>query len=184
MPNAAIFSWFHQLNAAIRSHNIRHWLFFSLLKVINKNYTTRIPKNWRYDLSSRWNCLHLLWNRFSPFSSLFWLFSRLKREMFHLWIWIDAKTRLYYGETLSNILVPCEQTWHYLAHSFSLSKFLVNMRCTVLFAMSTMCASWHTFSLRSSNVIFFTIFGAVTSFGRTLQCSPWQVIWPRLNSAT
>ena len=40
-----------------------------------------IPKNWCFDLTSRWNCLHLLWSRFTPFASLFWLFLHIRFEI-------------------------------------------------------------------------------------------------------
>lgn len=44
-----------------------------LLKIIKENYLTRIPKKLMAGLACKWNCC-LFWNRFSPFSSLFWLF--------------------------------------------------------------------------------------------------------------
>ena len=56
--------------------------------------------------------------------------------------------------------IVCKRCTH-LAHIFLMSKLAVNMRCTVLFEISTMFASWRNFSRRSSNIIswiFFTIF--------------------------
>ena len=75
----------------------------------------------------------------------------------------------------------------YFEHSFFMSKFSVNMQCTALFEMPIISASSRTFIRRSSNNIlwiFITILVAVTSFGRPLRCSSWQLVWPRLNSAT
>ena len=75
----------------------------------------------------------------------------------------------------------------HLAYSFFMPKFSVNMRCTPLFEMPNMSAISRTFSGRSSNTllwIFFTIPGVVTSFGRPLRCSFWQLLRPCLNSAT
>ena len=75
----------------------------------------------------------------------------------------------------------------HFAHSFLMSKFSVNMRCTAHFQMPTMSASSCTFSRRSSNTIlwiFFTISVVVTSFGRSLRCLVWQFVRSRLNSAT
>ena len=76
----------------------------------------------------------------------------------------------------------------HLVHRFLISKFSVNMRCAVLFEKPAMSASSCTSSRRSPNAIlwiFFTIPVLVTSFdGRPLRCSSWQLVRPRLNSAT
>ncbi|GFU24159.1 uncharacterized protein TNCV_2007451 [Trichonephila clavipes] len=53
--------------------------------------------------------------------------------------------------------------------------------------MPTMSASSRTFSQGSSSIvlrIFFTLSGVVTSFDQLLRCSSWQLVRPRLNSAT
>ena len=55
----------------------------------------------------------------------------------------------------------------YLVHSFLMSKFPFNMRCTALFDMPTMSASSHTFSRRSSSTILWIFF---TSLGQPLRC--------------
>ena len=73
----------------------------------------------------------------------------------------------------------------YLAHSFLMRRFSVNMRCIALFEMPTMSASSRTFSQRSSNTIlwiFLTISVVVTSFGRPQRCSSWQFVQLRLDS--
>jgi uncharacterized membrane protein len=61
------------------------------------------------------------------------------------------------------------------------------MRCVAFFEMPIMSATSRNFNRRLSNTIFwiyFTISGVVTSFGRPLRCSSWQLVRPRLNSAT
>ena len=75
----------------------------------------------------------------------------------------------------------------HIAHSFLMSKFSVNMRCTEHFEMPTMSSSSRTFSRWLSNSIlwiFFTISVVVTSFSRPLRCSSWQLVQSRFNSAT
>ena len=159
-----------------------------------------MPKNWCYDLASRWNCLRLLWRRFSPFSISFWLLfvssvewwthvssmvmNRRKKSTLLLWnitkYSIETSSRRCFCTTLSKYDI-------HLVHRFLMYKFSVNMRCTVLFEMPTMSASSRTFSRRSSNTIlriFFTISVVVTSLGWSLGCSSWQLVRIRLNFAS
>ena len=152
-------------------------------------------------LARRRNCLRLIWSLFSPFSPLFWLFLRLMCEVIDPcfihgyestenigFITVKHRQTLDWNIPTTLFLFHCELTRHpscaQLSHVY---KFSVNMRCTALFVMPTMSASWRTFSLRSYNTIlwiFFTISVVVTSFGRSLRCSSWQLVLPRLNSST
>ena len=103
--------------------------------------------------------------------------------IFYLWLWFDAKTRLFatkYHQAFDWNILPTLFLFHCstnLGHSFLVSKFSVNKRCTALFQMPPVSASSCSFIPRSSNTIswiFFTISGVVTSFGRPLRCSSWQ----------
>ena len=116
---------------------------FSVLKIINENYPTCIPKNWCHDLASRLNCLRLLWSRFCPVSPLFWLFLRFRCE----------------------VIAPC--FIHVYESMWKIGFIAVQQRQT----------------LNTILWIFFTISIMVTSFGRSLRCSSWELVRPRLNSA-
>ena len=131
---------------------------------------------------------------------LFWLFLRLGYEVMdpsfihgyeatQIISFIVVKHRRIFDWNISRrsfCSIVCKCGTH-LAHSFLMSKFSVNMRYTALFEMPTMSASSCTFSPRLSNtilLIFSTISVVVTSFGRALWFSSWQLVRPRLNFAT
>ena len=102
-----------------------------------------------------------------------------------VFIAVKHRQTLDWNILMTLFLLHCEQTRHPLAHGFLIPKFSVNMRCTVLFEMPTMFASWRTFSRRLSNTIlwiFFIITVVVTSFDRPLRYSSKQLVRPRLNS--
>ena len=139
-----------------------------------------------------------LW--FSPFSPLFWLFLSLRlkwwihvspmvidrRKKSALLLWNIAKHSVETSSRCCFCSIVSKHGTH-LAYSFLMSNFSVNIRCTGLFEIPTMSASPRTFSRQSSHTIlwiFFTICVMVTSFGRPLRCSSWQLVRPRLNSAT
>ena len=145
LPTAAVISRFYHSIDVISSSNTRRWLFFVFEG--NENYFTCIPKIWCHDLASRWNCLRLLCNRFSPLSPFFWLFLRLRCEVIDpcfltivmnrrkksaLLLWNIAKHSI---ETSSRrcfcSIVSKRSTL--LVHSFLVFKFSVNMRYTALF---------------------------------------------------
>ena len=105
----------------------------------------------------QWNCLCLLWCRFFPFSTLFWLFLRLRCEMmgpcfihdYNLTqkvgfiATVKHRQKLDWNILMMLCLFHCEQTRY--TYSFLMSKFSVNMRCTAFFEISTMSASLRTF---------------------------------------
>ena len=153
-----------------------------------------IPKYWCHDLTSRWDCLRLLWSWFSPFSPLFWLFfvSGVKwlahissmvmnrRKKSALLLWNIAKHSIETSSRRCFCSIVSKRGTH-LVHSFLMFKFSVNMRCIALFEMPTISASPRTFSRRSSNTIlwiFFTFSVVVTSFSQPLRCSSWQLVRP------
>lgn len=84
-PNASVFSWFVLSNDAVSSHNTRHWLFFAFWKTqyqdINENYSRFFPKNWRHDLATTLNSLHLPWSQLCLFSPYFWLLLHFRCEV-------------------------------------------------------------------------------------------------------
>ena len=141
--------------------------------------SSHIPKHWRRDLSNRWNCFRLLWSRFFPFCALCWLFCHIRRDVMDSWLWIDTKVWLYSRrhivkhsiETSSwNCFYPIvSKHGTHLTHSFIMSKFLVNMRCTTLFEiLPCLLACWLSRLINIILCILFTISGVITSFGRPL----------------
>lgn len=173
------------------------WMF-SFLKIVNENNTIRIPKK-----TTPWPCLWMKWssaslNRLSLLSSWFDRFSsRVWNDtpIFHPWVrrkysalyqWNFAKNS---SETSSRHCFCSNVSRYdtYFAHSFLISKFSVNMRCTISFEMSVISANSQTFSRLSSSTVlwmFCTIFEVVTSFGRALQGSSLQIVRPRLSFGT
>lgn len=133
-----------------------------------------------------------LWSRFSIsvhcfdcFLYLVWSVASLtmnRRKKWALFVWNIGKDSI---ETCSwHVFCSVEsRRGTHLTHSFLVSNFSVDMRCTPLFEMPTM---YDGFCISSNTIlgIFFTISGVVTSFGRPQRCSPWQLLRHRLNSAT
>ena len=116
--------------------------------------------------------------------------------MFHPWLWIDAKNRLYCCETSPNTrLQHLHDTVFYrlwanaaaiLLTAFScpnvqsicdVKHFLKYLPCLLAGALSV---DGHRIPLS----IFFNISGVVTSFGRPLRCLSWQLVRPRIISVT
>ena len=82
--------------------------------------------------------------------------------MFHPWLWIEGKNRLYCCKTSPNTRLKHTHEAVFvllwvnaapiLRWAFS-SKFSINIRCAALCGMLTMSVSSRTFSRRSSNTI-------------------------------
>ena len=136
------FSWFHHSSAVISLHNTHRWFFFLFQDNQSELFHVHL-KNWCYDFSSRWNCLRLLRSRFSPFGALFWLFLRLRCEVIDpcfihgyestqkpaLLLWNIAKHSIETSSRRCFCSIVSKRGIQ-LAHSFLMTKFLFNMRCT------------------------------------------------------
>ena len=135
------------------------------------------PKNWHNDLASRWNSLRLLWSRFFPFSTLFWLFFRLRWEVLDscfihgyestqkLGFIVATHRQTLEWNIITLSLFRCEEqrysSWAQPFHVQIFSQYAMR----AFFEMPTISASSGTFSWRSSNTIlwfFFTNSGVVT----------------------
>lgn len=146
----------------------------------------------------RWPCVQM--KRSSPscepvflLSALFWLFSCLGCKVVDRCVIYDYEMARKFCLLLWNFakhsIAICSRHCFYLSVSkrFFMSEFSDNMRCTAVFEIPTMSPSSCTFSRRSSSAAFWivcTTSGVVTSFGRLLQCSCWQLVRFPSNSST
>ena len=185
---------FHYSNASIRSHNTRCWLFF-FLKLINENYPKKtyamtLPADGSVFVPFGTDCI-LSVHCFDCSSSQVWS----EEPMFHPWLWIDSKTRLYCCETSPNtrlqhphdvVFSIVSKRGSHLAPSVLMSKIFSQydvqhfLKCLPCLLAGALSVDGHRIPLS----IFFNISGVVTSFGRPLRCLSWQLVRPRIISVT
>ena len=160
-----------------------------------------IPKNWCHHLYSIWNCLRFFWSRFSPFSSIFLTVPLSQvwsdKPMFYSWLWIDAINRLYCYETFPNtrlkhphdaVIVPLwANAAPILRTTFSCSNFQSIcdvhhfLKCLPCLLVRALLGDGHPMPFWEFSLPFLVV---VTSFRWPLECSSWQLVRIRLNSAT
>ena len=175
LPNTIVFSCCHQLNVVISLHNTRHWCFL-FVKIINENYLTRIQKIDAKTLLGDWTVFVLsgtdsslsvhCFDR-SLVSGVMWWIHGYGSTQNSVLLWRNIAKHSIEVSLIRCFCTIVNKRGNHLEHSFLMSKFSINMRCTALFEMLTVSASWRIFSRWSFNRIlwiFFTISGVVTSF--------------------
>ena len=131
-PNAAVFSWFRQLNSWISSRNTRRWFLFLFEDNSPKNQRHELPGFFIFFVANYPLPIHCFDSSFVPRVNCFihGYDSTQNQGLIASKHSIETSSRRCFCSILSKRFVN-------LVHGFLMSKFSVNTQCAALFEMST-----------------------------------------------